>query len=197
MSESVDCCIQCGKKDPDLHVECVRFSPMHNVVRTGGSVVSYGFVQDKTIVGHACSDCAKRAGKRSNKWAFVRFAIGGFGLGFLLPYLLWFVVNKELLQNEAAAQNAPYGLLLAVAVLAALISALVGYRKYAALPVEFGVAFLLEKKDPDHFCHLPCDRSVYPGKDEKAKKRLLYRLCPHPQNVPSSYYDDLWNKHIH
>ncbi len=195
--ESVERCLRCGKENPGLRVDCVSGSAQYNTQVTVNGTAAYrldGAIRDQYVTGCACPGCARKAVKAKARGSSVGWAIGGFALGFLVPYGLLLALKIDI--GPYNAENPPLALFLAIAAVAGILCGLLRYRKLAALPDAFGVAFLLDRQDKNHFRHLPAEKSVYPGADEAAKKRYFLRLDLFPGDKGSTLANRIWDKHM-
>ena len=79
----------------------------------------------------------------------------------------------------------------------AVVLGLLRFRRISALPDAFGVAFLLDEKDPSHLDHLPCERALYPGVDLAAKKRAFIGFDTFSGTDGSILAEQIWEQNTH
>ena len=192
MSETRTCCIRCGKREPLMEVECVPYTlQLDRVQRVGSSEMRFRGAVFRHESVCACTGCAKKAVKRRA----ARVAIWDAVIGFVI---LWIAANGLWLGIQSIRKTvpaAPQGLLLAIAALGGALVGWIEFRQYSALPDAFGAAFLQEKKDKSHYHYRPCDRSLYPGKDEAERKKSFARFSALSGTDGSSLEEEIWSQH--
>ncbi len=192
MSETSTKCLRCGKSDPDLRVDCVAFSRNHEKVTkySNGVECRTVAVRDQEVTGYACSGCAAKALKHHA--VFVAAGV------MIFAAVVFALIIRAGLQapHLAFLREVPLPLQIAVAALVTVAAGVLAYRRSVSLPVAFGVARLLRKKDPDYFEYLPCELSLYPGATDAEKKKAFVRICGNPEIGGSVLAKEIWEQHI-